>query len=165
MKEAVDEQLLKQNPDWLGNKTMFLFSDDVENFLVRAREFIKDGNVSTLLSKSVKVLINFHLPFSVAVNLLQQHGKWIRSLKFDFFLIDAPLDSSLWMEMLITCLTLVPALEFLGIVYYRDDDNEDEDDEDEDLQVLDLIALECWNNLVSPPVNRFPPLKSLTQIF
>jgi len=160
MKEAVDEELLKQNPEWLTNKTLFVFTEEVEEFLLCAREFIKDGNVSTLLSRSVKVIVNSALPFSVALNLLQEHGKWIRSLKFNFFLIDDRLDSSFWMEMLIACLNLVPALEYLGLVYDRDED----DDDDEVFEEIDWMVAFEWNNLVPPPVSHFPPLKSLTEL-
>jgi len=163
MKEAIDEELLKQEPEWLVNKTVFLYSDDVENFVVRAREFIKDGNVSTLLSKSVKIFVNTTLPFSVAQKLLQEHGKWIRHLKFNFFLIDERLDASWWMEMLIACLNFAPSLEFLGLVYDRHDDNEDE--QEENAEVMNWIVLACWNSLVPPPVSHFPPLKLLTKIF
>jgi len=114
--------------------------------------------VSTLLSKRVEVGINCDLPFSVAVKLLQEHGKWICNLTINFFRIDGPTDPRLWMGMVINSLNLVPVLEYLGFGYEHDfvyGENVEE--------IGRIVGLE-WNNLVPTPVSHFPPLKSHAEL-
>jgi len=139
MKEAVDQELLEEDPEWLSKKTYLSHPDFVKSFMTRAREFIKDGNVSTLLSKSVKVFVN-SVALPAAVNLLQEHGKWIRKLQFTLFEIELNADPRYW----IPCLNLDPALELLELEVVVGWDNDDEDNQ--------------------PLPTHFPQLKSLNQM-
>jgi len=154
MKEVVDQQLLKKNPAWLFDKTYLLHPVQAENFMVRAREFINNGNASTLLSKSVQVSAgNYGIPIPMALNLLQVHGKWIRKLELTLHREGQYRYPHLWMEMLTTCFNHLPALEILELDlelerdFDDDDDEEEEEDEDEE-NVVD------WNDFL-PQIAHF----------
>jgi len=153
MKEAVDKHLSTKRPPWLRRKTRLVGTEGVRLFQTRSREFIGDGGiVSTLLTRNVEVhVLAEEDAFLVALDLLKEHGKWIKKLEIAFSAIGGhvpqPRD---WIEMLIECLKHVPKLQFLKLRVQGWNDDE--------------ANRQQWERFVPPPVAWFPHLTSLMEL-